>query len=298
MDLKPAHLRTLSEVARTGTITGAADSLGYTSSAISQQMAALRKAAGRDLLEAVGRNVRLTDAGRVLVVHARNVLGALEETQAALEASGSEVGGVLEVGVFESFANLLLPPLLATIGRDHPDLRVSAHQVELAHAAEAVASTALDAAFVLDFPAESSAQGLQRTHVCRDSFRVVVAADDPITGTEVDLRELDDREFIGETYLFQACREAGFEPTIRHQLHDYPAVLRLVAAGGLVALIPDLGLVGVPAGVRVIDPIPQVHREVDLITRPSSSQRPSVIAFMNAVARVADQLGLDTAPRP
>jgi DNA-binding transcriptional LysR family regulator len=301
MDLKPAHLRSLSEVARTGTIAAAAESLGYTPSAISQQMAALERVTGRDLLEPVGRKVRLTDAGRVLVVHARRVLGALEETQAALEASGSEVRGVLQVGVFESVASLLLPPLLEAIAGDYPGLRVCAHQVEPDDATEAVAAGSLDAAFVLDFASESSGQGLQRTHVCHDWFRVVLADHDPITEQEIDLRRLEGRDLIvdsggsaGGGYVLRACRDAGFEPVIRHELHDYPAVLRLVSGGGVVALVPDLALVAVPPAVRVIDPVPGVSRDVHLITRPSSSKRPSVAALMTAVARVATDLGLDT----
>ena len=84
-DLTVQQLRMLREVARLGTIAAAADALGYTPSAVSQQIAALERAAGVDVLEKTGRNVRLTDAGRALVGHADVMLTELERAQVSLE---------------------------------------------------------------------------------------------------------------------------------------------------------------------------------------------------------------------
>ena len=84
MDLDIRRLRVLREVALRGTIAAAADSLGFTPSAISQQLTALERESGSVLLERTGRGVRLTDAGQVLVDHTEPVLVALEEAKAAL----------------------------------------------------------------------------------------------------------------------------------------------------------------------------------------------------------------------
>ena len=98
MDLTIQQLRMLQEVATTGTIALAASNLGYTASAVSQQLAGLERAVGVPVLERVGRNVRLTDAGRELVVHARLVLGQVEEASAAIERLSTDVAGTVVVG--------------------------------------------------------------------------------------------------------------------------------------------------------------------------------------------------------
>ena len=93
MDLDIRRLRVLREVALRGTIVAAADSLGFTPSAISQQLTALERESGSVLLERTGRGVRLTDAGHVLVARTKPVLVALEEAKAALEESRTIVAG-------------------------------------------------------------------------------------------------------------------------------------------------------------------------------------------------------------
>ncbi|MEE9417329.1 MAG: LysR family transcriptional regulator, partial [Acidimicrobiales bacterium] len=85
MDLSIKQLRMLREVSRQGTIASAADQLGYTPSAVSQQLSAAEKTSGIAMLERVGRNVLLTDAGHELVSHADVILERLAEAQAAIE---------------------------------------------------------------------------------------------------------------------------------------------------------------------------------------------------------------------
>lgn len=104
MDLNIQQLRMLQEVATTGTIELAASNLGYTASAVSQQLAGLERAVAVPVLEREGRNVCLTDAGRELVGHARLVLAQVEEASAAIERLSTDVAGTVAVGVMESVA--------------------------------------------------------------------------------------------------------------------------------------------------------------------------------------------------
>src|SRR5919197_3588517 len=119
MDMPWPGLRSLREVARRGTIVAAADAQGYTAGAVSQQLAVLERAAGKPLLERVGRRVQLTDAGRVLVDHAERILRAEEEARAALETAGDEVAGTLTIATFASFAASLLAPSIVDATRQH-----------------------------------------------------------------------------------------------------------------------------------------------------------------------------------
>ncbi|NUQ86882.1 MAG: LysR family transcriptional regulator, partial [Glycomyces artemisiae] len=100
MDWTSSQLRSLVELTRRGTITAVAQALGYTPGGVSQQIAALEKATGMELLQRVGRRVELTDAGRTLARHAERILSTEAEAVEALERSRGEVSGVLVVGLF------------------------------------------------------------------------------------------------------------------------------------------------------------------------------------------------------
>src|SRR6266536_1281820 len=125
MDLDVRRLRIRREVAVRGTITAAAESLGFTPSAISQQLTALERESGTVLLERVGRRVRLTNAGQVLVGRTEPVLAALEEARAALEKSRDAIAGELRVAASGSVARALVIPVAAAITATRPRLHVT-----------------------------------------------------------------------------------------------------------------------------------------------------------------------------
>ena len=301
MDLSVQQLRMLREVESQGTIAAAAIQLGYTSSAVSQQLAAIERITGVAVLEKVGRNVFLTDAGRELVAHATVILDQLEEAKAAVERVSSHPSGTLKVGMIESVANTILPPLLVRLAESHPELDIRTRQADR-DAADHVRSGELDLAFTIDYPGTLANRDdrVDRLFVCNDWFKVILPADDVISSSVVDLADLADRRIIASPpdlpcgkCMVDACRAAGFEPDYAHELEDYPTVLRLVAARAGVGLVPDLGLRRLPDGIRIAELKDPVCRSVDLIWRRSSSGRPAIQAFTGTVAAVADDMGLD-----
>src|SRR5688572_23391702 len=98
--LELPRLRLLPELAERGTIAAVADALQFTPAAVSQQLAMLEREAGVRLLERAGRGVRLTDAGRVLVDHARVVLERAELAEADLAAAAGTVAGRARIAAF------------------------------------------------------------------------------------------------------------------------------------------------------------------------------------------------------
>src|SRR3954454_11575426 len=131
MDLDVRRLRVLREVALRGTVAAAADALGYTASAISQQLSALERECGSVLLERAGRRLKLTDAGQLLVERTEPVLAALEEAKAALEESQTTLAGDMRVASFGTAATSLVMPVVAALGASHPELRVVVDEHEL-----------------------------------------------------------------------------------------------------------------------------------------------------------------------
>jgi DNA-binding transcriptional LysR family regulator len=301
MEMSLQQLRMLREVAHRNTIAAAADSLGYTSSAVSQQLSGLEKATGVAVLERVGRNVRLTDAGRELVRHADDLLAGMEAARVAVERMGSEVRGTLTVAVFESVAATLLVPLLDRLAEAHPDLTLRTRQIDPDAATEALAAGDIDLAFAIDYPQAPSPRrdDLARCVLLEDLFHLVVAEDDPIVGPRVALCDLADRAFVSSPSHLScgrgvviACRDAGFEPDMLHEIDDYPTTLHLVAAGAGVALVPDLGLVRLPPGVRVVEIDPALSRTVELVHRTASAERPAIVAVRETLVGIVDDMGL------
>ncbi|MGI9616140.1 MAG: LysR substrate-binding domain-containing protein [Acidimicrobiales bacterium] len=299
MDFTIQQLRLLREVATRGTIAAAAAAVGYTPSAVSQQLASLERAVGTPPLERVGRNVRLTDAGRELVHHGDEILARVEETQVAIERLQGEARGELSISVYESVGSTLLAPLLKLIAVRHPALRLRSRFLDPEFAIDSLAMGELDLAFAIDYAdaPEEPRTDVIRELVLNDQFFLVVPDDDDLTGPTVSLDKVADRPFVASPphlscgrYVVMACRRHGFEPDVVHQLDDYPTTLRLVAAGVGVSLVPSLGLVDVPPGVRAIPLRTPVVRQVQLAYRTASADRPAIGAIRTALADVVADL--------
>src|SRR3954452_2619057 len=124
------RLRLLRELAARRTVTAVAEALSYTPSAVSQQLAALERDAGVQLLERVGRGVQLTDAGRRLVVHADAVIAQLEAAEADLARVSGRVAGRVRLASFQTAAHALVIPALEPLEQRHPDLQCEIVQAE------------------------------------------------------------------------------------------------------------------------------------------------------------------------
>ncbi len=302
MDLTIQQLRMLREVSVTGTIGAAAKSLGYTASAVSQQLGGLERAAGVAVLEKVGRNVQLTDAGRELVFHAGIVLAQIEEASAALERVSTEASGVLRVGVMESIAMSMLPRILTLLAERYPKIEIRTRESDPTDPYEQMRAGSLDAAFTVDYP---NAPGPTDPNIVRhivflDWFKAVVPVGHHLDGDTVDLGRFSGESMIAgpvavvySRCVLQACRTAGFEPNVVHEIDDYPSTLGLVAAGAGVSLVPELALLDPPDGVRVMNLAVPVCRSVEVAHRASSSDRPALQALLAVVDEVADEFGLD-----
>src|SRR5256714_15422975 len=128
LDVK--RLKVLREVARTGSFSAAAEELGYTQPAISQQISALEREAGTRLLQRGARGVTLTDAGRSLVDHSDAILARLAAAEEELEAIAGLRGGRLRLASFPTAGATLVPLAIAIFSKRHPDVGLSLVEAE------------------------------------------------------------------------------------------------------------------------------------------------------------------------
>src|SRR5829696_7325726 len=163
------RLRVLREFANRGTIAATADALGYTPPAVSQQLAALEREAGVDLLERSGRTRRLTPAGTELVARTEAVLRELEAAEAALARQRDSVAGVLRVAAFPSAHRALLPPAIGRLAREHPELQVHTRELEPEDSIPLLKLGELDLVIAQEYPfaPQTADAALERTPLRR-----------------------------------------------------------------------------------------------------------------------------------
>jgi molybdate transport repressor ModE-like protein len=305
--IDPRHLRVLREVARTGTFSAAARSLGYTQPAISQQVRALERRVGTPVVTRAGGGMRLTSAGEVLVRHASGILGGLAAAEEEVAAVAGLRAGRVRLAAFPSGSATLVPAAVAQLSRAHPGVEVSLVELEPPASVELLRSGECDLALTFDYasPAAGSGEpgapvpapdeeGLWRTALLEDVLEAVLPPEHPLAdAAELGLADLAGEAWIAgcprcRGHLVNACTVAGFSPRITFATDDYVAVQSLVAAGLGVALVPDLVLSAArhpQVAVRRLRPAPR--REVAVVTTPELRRVPAVRAFVDVIRTVA-----------
>ncbi|MFB6672082.1 LysR family transcriptional regulator [Streptomyces sp. NPDC056390] len=297
MDWTSSQLRSLVELTRRGTITAVAQALGYTPGGVSQQIAALEKATGMELLHRVGRRVELTDAGMTLAHHAERILSTEAEAVEALERSRGEVSGVLLVGLFATAAAEILPPALQRVHETHPELAVHSRDMDVDEVYDAVASGGVDLALGLDYPDVPIPRDpdLRVTQLYRERFSLAVPAGSMEGHDEVALADTQDLGWIlpsADSYYGRAvrtaCRRAGIEPDVQHEVTDTAATLALVEAGIGVSTVTDLMLGLRASRFDVVRLRETIERHIVVVFRSSAEHRPTVAALVDVLRAVAE----------
>jgi DNA-binding transcriptional LysR family regulator len=288
------RLRVLRELAARGTIAATADALGYTAPAVSQQLQALEREAGVQLLERNGRRRQLTPAGEELVARTEGILRELEAAEAAIERTNTHVAGTLRAAAFASAHRTLLPRAIAYLAQAHPDLRVTTRDLEPEESLPALKLGELDLVIAQEYgfaPAPKD-PALERTDLLEDIVNLALPADHPLaTHQEVDIAALEDEPWIaGATGTFchhvviHSARQAGYEPRIAHVTNDFQVSYALVAAHAGVALVPELA--GPPPPGVVLRPVAGTppFRRIYAAIRAGSAERPAIAATLAALS--------------
>ncbi|MFE6622725.1 LysR family transcriptional regulator [Streptomyces sp. NPDC008086] len=294
------RLRTLDALARHGSVSGAAEGLHITTSAVSQQMSKLEREVGQQLLAKNGRGVRLTDAGRLLAEHASRILSQVELAQSDLEAQRGKVVGELRVAAFPTAARGLFPAALSALRAEHPALRVRSCELEPENGIAGVIRGDFDLAVVLDWYNKPMAlpEGLVKAHILDDPADVAMPVGHRLADRgEVDLAEFAEDEWItwgeGEfchEWLMFTLRSKGIEPLLGHRAPETHTQLALVAAGLGVCIAPLLGRHPMPAGVVTVPLKQRVRRHVYVVWRADADRRPSIRAAVRALREAGENV--------
>jgi DNA-binding transcriptional LysR family regulator len=293
LDLR--RLRLLRELAERGTLGAVADALGYSPSAVSQQLAVLEKEAGVPLLVKAGRGVKLTDAGRLLAHHADVLLAAAEAARADLASLTGEVRGTVRAGGLQSATRHVLIPALARMLDDHPRVRVEISELELEQALPELRLGSLDVVISDEYDGHPRPRpaGLAFEVLLEEPLKVTLPAAHPLAagGGPVSIAALRDQVWADSelntghhALVVSTCRSlGGYEPDLRHHSNDADVQLELVRSAGAVALMPALTLPAHDPALALRDIAEAViRRRLVLITRDSPTG-PALGTFLTAV---------------
>jgi DNA-binding transcriptional LysR family regulator len=310
--LNVGRLRVLSEVARRGSFSAAADALSYTQSAVSQQIAALEAETRVTLLERHPRGVRPTAAGQRLVEHTDGILAQLQAAEAELAAIAGLRGGQLRMASFPTAGATLMPVAIANFRTVYPDVELMLAEGEPEEITPRLHAGELDLALLFEFDGTQErsrrrAEGFKRVHLLRDPMYLALPREHRLaTRAAVRLQDLSDESWVQTSrasacarYVVRSCHVAGFEPRVSFESDDYQTVQGLVAAGVGVALIPELALSGSrdDIAIRALSPRPPV-REVLASVPIGARLAPAAPAMLEALETAAAGYNAHSPPNP
>ncbi|MFJ3668263.1 LysR family transcriptional regulator [Streptomyces sp. NPDC090106] len=288
------RMQVLRAVVTSGSVTGAAALLGYTPSAVSQQIAALEKEARTELLERAGRGVRPTAAGLLLTGYADTIGRQVAEAETALADLLAGRTGRLAVRYFATAGACLVAPAVARLRAGHPGVRIDLKLVDPEDPLPDVREGRADLALVVG---PRTAPGVRLLHLLDDPYLAVLPEGHPLAAPgPLRLADLAGEPWVGSEWpgpcldaQLAACESAGFRPRFAVESEDYVTAQGFVAAGLGVTLIPRLGLAhGTRPGVAVRElRAPQPVRSLYAAVRETAPPQPALDAFIEALRAAA-----------
>ena len=298
--LNPVHLLTLTTVVRCGSFADAARQLGYTPSAVSQQISTLERGLRVQLFERDARSIRPTPAAEFIVANCGAALGSLRTLEDDVNLLLGGVIGRLRVGSFPSASERLLPAALSEFRRDNERVEIGLDEGESHELMPLLLARELDVALVYRYALVPRPwpRGVMTRRLLTEDLLLVLPADHPQAGHDVvDVSSLAGETWVSTrngtaaaTMLRQLCRGHGFEPSVSYRSTNYGVIQGLVRAGLGVAVIPALGhQPHDQLAVARVGPEP-THRHVFLAVSPTAPP-----PLVNAITTALEQASRDLA---
>lgn len=258
LDVK--RLQVLLAVVELGSVTAAANALMYTPSAVSQQLRRLEHEVGQPLMRRKARGMSPTDAGEILVLHARKILRQLAAAEADLQEVVGLRRGRLVLGTFPTITSSFLPVVVQRFRRLHPAIRLEIRSALKAQLIEWLENGTVDLTLLWDYEWQRlDPSRLTMTTLFVDPMVLVVGADHRLARRRrVDMAELADEDWIIRAdhpvadVLRRSAVAAGFEPKVAFWANDYQEAQAMVGVGLGVAMMPRIALTNRLSAVKVV----------------------------------------------
>lgn len=293
------QLRYFIEVAEREHISEAAIHLHVAQSAVSRQIANLEDELGVELFERVGRNVKLTQIGKIFSEHSISALQAIDYAKKQIDEYLDPDKGTIKIGFPTSLAGHLLPTVISAFKKEYPNVAFHLRQGSYNYLIDAIKKRELNLAFLGPLPPKDDS--INTSILFTENFSVLLPSNHPFAKREklqlIDLRN-DDFILFPEGYVLkkiavEACNTVGFTPKTSSEGEDMDAIKGLVAAGIGVTLLPESSFYDSTPRFTVKIPIetPIIRRTVGIISPATRELSPSEKVFHQFVTRFFSILG-------
>lgn len=296
------QLRILRELGALGSVAAVAEAMNVTPSAVSQQIAALQRGVRTPLTRREGRRLALTAAGEVLAAAGAAAIDALAAALNALDDFEDARSGAVTISGFHSVGQALFGDLIRELAHadDAPTVQLTDEDVSQNEFPALTARYDLVLAHRMEHSAPWPTHGVRSLTLAKEPLDVAVARTHPLAArTRVSPADVVDGPWVTsrsgyspDDVLGAVAAVAGRPVVIRHRINDYGAVAGVVAAGGVIGMLPrytsrtvdDQDIVRLPLrGVST-------HRVIDVLARPENLRRRSVRLVVDALGRVMARL--------
>ena len=285
--LDVTRLRVIDAVARHGSVTAAARDLHYSQPSVTHHLARLEAETGAQLLQRVGRGIRLTPAGQLLADRAAEIIGRIDAADAELSAHVGLTAGRVRLAGFSSAIGSLVPRAAAALAASHPGLQISLSDVHPPDAIELLRTGKIEVAIIFRYDeTEPEPAGVRLHHLLDDPVYLLS------TRRGRRLAALRDATWIAgcercRSHLLSLCADEGYEPRIHYTSDDMVVMQALVAAGLGVATLPGLALRSHRADGIVASELTGSPRHVYAATYGEPPDPPATAALLAALGEAA-----------
>lgn len=276
-----------------------AEEFSVSPSAVSQQIAALEREAGVQLIEPDRRGVRLTVAGRALAAHADTILAAMQAAVDEVQAIDSDAVGEIRIASFPSAAASICPAAIRAIKQAHPRHLVTLQDLEPHQSIGALRAGNVDLAIVdgTGLPHVDHEPQFAIEELLVDPLYCIMSPDHPAARRKsIVLADMAGDDWVVEDQsswfyrqVMDLCQAAGLQPKVIAYCRTFNPVAALVRAGVGVSIQPGLALPDM-RGLTARPLKPPFERHIYMVYRRGAAQRPSIRTALTVIRQEAARL--------
>src|ERR1700688_2093413 len=241
------QLRYVCAIADTGNFSRAAERCHIPQPSLSQQVLKLEEDLGAKLFDRLGRSVRLTEAGRVFITHARAILEQMEVARLNVSDKNADLRGSIAVGVIPTVAPYLIPSYRAAFTKNYPDAKLRIVEETTSVLVESLRDLSIDVA-ILALPLRH--KELELFPIRTEPLFAALSTHHP----RASAKSLALKDLRGETFVMlrdghcfrdlsiATCARARITPNIVFESGQFSSLLGMVAAGVGISLVPEMAI--------------------------------------------------------
>jgi LysR family hydrogen peroxide-inducible transcriptional activator len=241
------QLRYVCAIADTGSFSRAAERCHVAQPSLSQQVLKLEEDLGTKLFDRLGRSVRLSEAGRAFLPHARSILSEMERARSSVADQCADIRGSIAVGVIPTIAPYLMPRYTTAFTKKYPEAKLRIVEETTPILVESLRDLSIDLA-ILALPLRH--KDLELFPLRTEPLFAVLPKNHPLAATQsLSLKDLRGESFVmlRDGHCFRdlsiaACTHARVAPRIAFESGQFSSLFGMVAAGVGISLVPEMAI--------------------------------------------------------